>query len=144
VTPFDSAPDPDDPDGIADGRGGTAALPKLSKAAWAGIGVGIAVMALIAGYVGWRMSQAPVRWQEVGFVADSPFEGSATYDVFLYTDEPVVCQIQALDVRFAVVGVATQEVDPANGPHQRLTTSVTTTEQANTVAVDYCDIARTP
>lgn len=139
---FDSAPDANDPDGIADGRGGNAALPRLSKWAWLGIGVGIAALALIAGYIGLRMADVAVRWQDVGFTADSPFEASATYDVFLYTDQPVVCHVRALDVRYAAVGVATQEVDPADGQHQRFTTRVTTTEQANTAAVEYCEVAR--
>jgi len=144
VTPFDSTPDPDDPDGIADGRGGSAAIPRLSAKAWAGVVLGIALLVAAAAYVGIAMAKAPVRWQDVGFSADSPFEASATYDVFLYTDQPIVCRIQALDVRYAVVGVATQEVDPADGEHQRFTTAVTTTEKANAVTVDYCDLASRP
>lgn len=138
---FDSAAQPDDPDGIADGRGGSAAIPRLSRKAWLGIGVGLAVLIVIAGYIGVRMAQVPVRWQDVGFTASSPFEATATYDVFLYTDRPVVCEVRALDVRFGVVGAATQEIDPADGPHQRITTAVATTEQANTATVQSCGIA---
>jgi hypothetical protein len=131
----------EDADGIAEGRGGSAALPRLSARAWVAVGAGLAALIAIAAMVGLRMAEQPVRWQNVGFTVDSPFEARATYDVFLYTDEPVDCQVRALDVRFAVVGAATERVLPSDGEHQRITTTVTTTETANTVVVEYCGLA---
>lgn len=130
----------DDADGIGDGRGGSGALPQLSARAWIAVGVGLLVLIAIAAWVGLRMAQQPVRWQNVGFNVESPFEASATYDVFLYTEETVACEVRALDVRFAVVGATTQVVHPEDGEHQRLTTRVTTTERANTVVVEFCGV----
>jgi hypothetical protein len=130
----------DDADGIAEGRGGSGALPRLSKGAWIAVGAGLLALVAIAAMVGLRMAQQPVRWQNVGFTVESPFEATATYNVFLYTDSLVECEVRALDVRFAVVGAATERVDPAAGAHQRLTTTVTTTETANTVIVEYCSV----
>jgi hypothetical protein len=130
----------EDADGIAEGRGGSAALPRLSARAWIAVGAGLLVLIAIAAMVGLRMAQQPARWQNVGFVVESPFEATATYDVFLYTDEPVDCHVRALDVRFAVVGAATERVLPGDGAHQRITTTVTTTETANTVVVEFCEV----
>lgn len=134
----------DDADGITEGRGGSAAIPRLSVGAWVAVGAGLAALIAIAAMVGLRMAQQPVRWQNVGFTVDSPFEATATYDVFLYTDQAVDCEVRALDVRFAVVGAATQRVLPEAGEHQRITTEVTTTETANTVVVEYCEVANEP
>jgi len=121
--------DPDEPD---------ASLPRLTARAWIAVGAGIALLVAVAAWVGLRMADQPVRWRDVGYSVDSPFAATTTYDVFLYTDEQVLCHVRALNVQFAEVGAAEQRVDPANGAQQRFTTPVTTTETANTVVVDSC------
>ena len=112
----------------------------MSRRAWVLVGLGVAALVAIASYVGWTMAKQPVRWQDVGYSVDSPFEANVTYDVYLYTDSPVTCHLRALNVRYIEVGAATQQVSPADGVEQRITTEVTTTETANTVTVDSCAV----
>lgn len=90
---------------------------------------------------GLGFARQEVRWQNVGFSIDSPTQASVTFDVFLYGDKPAVCHLQALTVRFEEVGVATVTVDPAQGDEQRITRTLTTTEEATTAVVDYCENA---
>lgn len=116
------------------------ALPNLSVRGWILVGLGLAAMTAVAAWVGLNISDQPVRWRNVGYTVDSPFEATATFDVFLYTDAPVTCHVRALNIRYIEVGAATQSVSPANGPEQRFTTPVTTTETANTVIVEYCEV----
>jgi len=113
--------------------------PRLSARAWWGVGAGLAVLIGLAAWWGLNMAQQPVRWQDVGFTIASPTQATATYDVFLYSDAPVTCHLRALNSRFAEVGVATQHVDPAAGKAQRLTATLTTTEEATTAVVNYCE-----
>jgi len=80
-----------------------------------------------------------VRWQDVGYTVVSPTEATVTYDVYLYSDAPVTCHLRALNSRFAEVGIAIQHIDVADGKSQRLTADLTTTEEANTVVVHYCE-----
>lgn len=117
------------------------ARPHWGKAAWWAIGGGLAVTTALAAVWGLWMADDQVRWRNVGFEVISPTEASVTYDVFLYDDRPVVCHLNALNVRFAEVGVTTQHVDPALGAEQRLTATLSTTEEATTVVVDYCEPA---
>lgn len=117
------------------------AWPRLPKRTWAWVILGLAAMVAVASYVGLRMASQPVRWQEVGYTVESSTAASVTYDVFLYTDADALCHLRALNIRYAEVGAATQHVERANGPHQRLTAELITTETANTAVVDYCETA---
>jgi len=119
-------------------REGGTALPTMSRKGliWSAIGV-IALIA-IAAWFGFGKASDAVRWQATGFNADLPTEATATYDVFLYSDQSAKCSVRALNDRFAEVGVATQFVDRADGAEQRLTTTIITTEQATTATVNYC------
>ncbi len=130
---------PDDLDADAEER--SSALPRLGRRGWVLTAIGLAV--LIGGAVWWGLGFArqEVRWQNVGFSIDSAQQATVTYDVFFYGDKPAQCHLQALTKRFAEVGVATVTVDPANGDEQRLTHTLTTTEEATTAIVDYCEIA---
>ena len=115
------------------------ATPRLSRRAWWAVGGGLAVLVGLASWWGWSIADAPVRWRDVGYHITSPTEETVTYDVFLYTDAPVTCHLRALNERFAEVGVATQAIDPSAGDAQRHTATLTTTEQATTAVVSYCE-----
>ncbi|WP_291379989.1 DUF4307 domain-containing protein [Demequina sp.] len=115
------------------------ARPRLStRARWL-VGVGLAVLIGVSALWAWWIADQPVRWREVGFAIVSPTEASVTYDVFLYGEGPVTCHLQALNVRFAEVGVTSAQFDPADGSEQRVTTTMVTTEEATTAVVDYCE-----
>lgn len=103
------------------------------------IGFGFAAFVGLSGLWAWWNADQPVRWQDVGFEISSPTSATVTYDVFLYGDQSATCQLRALNVRFAEVGISTARFDPANGSEQRVTTSIVTTEEATTAVVDYCE-----
>ncbi|PKQ25847.1 MAG: DUF4307 domain-containing protein [Actinobacteria bacterium HGW-Actinobacteria-4] len=115
------------------------ARPPMSMRAKALSALGIAALVALASWIGWGQASQPVRWQDVGFTITPPGEAVATYDVFLYTDQPVTCRIKALSESFAEVGVATQKVDPADGSEQRFSTPVVTIHEATTAIVAYCE-----
>lgn len=114
--------------------------PSLSVAGWIWVGLGLAALVATAAWFGWGQAAAPVRWQDVGFSIPSSTEATVTYDVYLYTDEPVVCYLEALNTSYGEVGVATQDVDPADGSEQRLTTAMSTVEEATTALVNFCAV----
>lgn len=124
-----AAPDLDD---------AAASRPSLSRAGWAWVALGLGALVAVTAWFGWAQANTPVRWQDVGFSVTSSTAASVTYDVYLYTDEPVVCHLQALNASYGEVGVATQEVDPADGRQQRFTTEMATVEEATTALVDFC------
>lgn len=109
---------------------------------WSGIGV--AVMIVVAAWYGFGSADDPVRWTDVGFNADLPTEATATYEVYLYSDESADCTVRALNSSYAEVGVTVQHVDRANGVEQRITTPIVTTEQATTALVNYCEVSTEP
>lgn len=114
--------------------------PSLSRRAKVGVVAGVAAMTAVAAWVGWGQAMQPVRWQDVGFDVSSPSQASVTYEVYLYTDQPVTCYLRALNDRFAEVGVITQDVDPADGSQQRFTTTLVTVEEATTAVVTGCGV----
>ena len=120
------------------------AIPRLSRRAWIAVGAGVTVLTAVTIVLTLPLIRQPVRWQDVGYTVDTPFAASATFDVFFYTDEPVVCHVRALNTGFAEVGGATIDLDPADGNHQRVTVAVTTTETANTAVVDSCEVLSAP
>lgn len=114
------------------------ALPQLSRRGWvlaiAGI---VALTAVVAAYA-WVTESKPVRWKDVGFTVTSPTQAVATFDVYLYTDASATCTVRALNSRFTEVGVATTTIDRAAGAEQRLSVTLTTTEEATTATVVGC------
>lgn len=114
------------------------ARPRLSRRGWVLVIAGLMVLTAMAAWVGWQMASQPVRWQDVGFQVHSPTEAEITFDVYLYTDEPVVCYVQALTVQYAEVGVGQVTVDPADGTEQRITLDIPTVEQATAATVRGC------
>ncbi|WP_159449288.1 DUF4307 domain-containing protein [Demequina sp. NBRC 110051] len=129
-------PSPDDLEDVASAR------PRLSRQGWILSIAGVVALTGVAAWFGLSQASAPVRWQDVGFVIDSPTEAEVTFDVHLYTDEPVVCHVRALSVSYAEVGVAQTTVDPAEGSSQRITLDIATVEQATSAQVNYCDVER--
>lgn len=116
----------------------TPARPQLSTRAWWAVAAGIAVLVAIASWFGWWFASVPVRWQEVGFTVQSPTITTITFDVYLYTDQPVRCDIEALNRFYAQVGFDSVMVDPAGGSEQRFTEDIATVEEATTAVVADC------
>ncbi len=117
----------------------SSALPRLSRRGWILVGLGLAALIGIVSWYALVAAKEPVRWRDVGFSVESATEIVATYEVYLYDDRDAVCQIRALNPRFTEVGVTTQAVSRSDGPEQRLTTSIVTTEEATTAEVQYCE-----
>lgn len=118
------------------------ALPQLKARTWVMVGIGVAALTVVASYVGLKMADQPIRWRDVGFEVVSPYEAKVTYDVFFYTDADALCHLRAVNVRFAEIGASTQEVYRADGEQQRVSATLATTETANTVIVDSCEILK--
>jgi hypothetical protein len=76
----------------------------------------------------------------VGFDVVSPTETDVTFDVYLYTDQPVTCYVHAMNVQYAEVGVGEVDVDPAAGSEQRFTVPIATVETANSALVRGCGL----
>ena len=115
------------------------ALPRLSPRQWVLVAVGLAALIGAVAWYALAVAQEPVRWKDVGFSVTSPTEIEVTYEVYLYTEQDATCVVRALNPRFTEVGVATVEVARADGAEQRLTTPITTTEEATTAQVQYCE-----
>lgn len=115
--------------------------PRIKRGDYIAMGAVTAVLLAVAIWVGVGMAEQPVRWRDVGFDTANATSASATFEVFLYTDEPIQCVVQALNSSYAVVGIGELTVDRADGAAQRHTVTVATTEQATTALVDYCDLA---
>ena len=118
------------------------ARPQLSRRGWIAVAAGLIVLVAIAGWFGFREASIPVRWQDVGFTVSSPTEADVTFDVYLYTDQPVTCYVHAMNVQYAEVGVGQVEIDPADGDQQRFTVPIATVEKANAALVRGCGISR--
>lgn len=111
----------------------------MSPAAKLWVGAGLLALIVVTAWVSWNIADQPVRWRDVGFDVHSPTSASATFDVFLYTDQPVICHLRAMNRQFAEVGIGVQLVDPAAGREQRFTTEMATVEEATTAVVRYCE-----
>lgn len=117
----------------------SAALPRLSRRTWILVIAGISALIAAVAWYALAAANEPVRWRDVGFSVESATEITVTYEVYLYTDRDAECTVRALNPRFTEVGVATQRVSRADGAEQRLTTTITTTEEATTAQVQYCE-----
>lgn len=99
---------------------------------------GLVALIAVTSYFGWWFASVPVRWQEVGFSVTSPEEIVITFDVYLYTDQLVTCELEALNTQYAQVGVTYVTVDPTAGSQQRFIASIATVEEATTAVVSDC------
>ncbi|WP_062525456.1 DUF4307 domain-containing protein [Demequina rhizosphaerae] len=114
------------------------ALPRLTPRQWILVAAGLAALVGAVAWYALVAAHEPVRWKDVGFSVASATEVTVTYDVYLYDEVDVDCALRALNPRFTEVGVATQRVAYEDGAQQRLTTAITTTEEATTAQVQYC------
>lgn len=119
---------------------GSGAVPRLSKKGWAAVAVGLAALIAVAAWFGLAQADKAVRWNTVGFAVDSPTQAEITFDAYIYTDEPVECVVRAMSTSFAEVGIASVELDPADGRERRVTLEIPTVEEATTAEVNYCDV----
>ncbi len=129
-TPYDTADEFDETP--------ASARPNLTRKQWVLAIVGVAALTAVAAWYGWGDASQPVRWQDVGFSVDSPTQASATFDVYLYTDQGATCYVHALNVQYAEVGVAQVDVLRSNGAEQRFTLPITTVEDATAALVRGC------
>jgi hypothetical protein len=122
-----------------EGRYGPAPTPgrrRRTVIALAAVGaVGVAVTV----WLGLNVASQPVTWRDVGFVVHGSSSVDVTFDV-MRTDPsvPVQCQVQALNVHFAQVGVVVVDVAPGDLGSQRETAQVATSEEATTGVVHRC------
>ncbi|GGC15562.1 DUF4307 domain-containing protein [Cellulomonas carbonis] len=92
-------------------------------------------------WLGVGAALTPVTWSDVGFDLRGADEVAVTFEVARRdAADAVVCRVEALNERYAQVGVLDVDV-PAGGPAvQRLQVTVRTSEQAVTGIVDTCEV----
>ena len=91
-------------------------------------------------WAGLHQSNRAVRWNDVGFRISGDSQVLVTFDVVKEPAATVTCRLEALNARFAVVGVAHVEVGPSADDVNRQTAPVTTQEQAVTGVVRRCEL----
>ena len=134
-----ASPAPGAPTAPPAGRYGPAPRPGARRRTVAGLVAAGLVMTAVAVWLGLEAARSPVTWQDVGFRLDGASSVEVVYDVSRRDPaEPVRCRLQALDARFAQVGVLTVDVPPSQERTVRLRTDVATSEQAVTGVVETC------
>ena len=115
--------------------GPTAAGRRRARLALWALGA-VALLATI--WFGLGFGASPVTWQDVGFrVSDTAIE--IDYDVSRPDPSvPVSCRLEALNQRYAQVGVLVVEIPPAEARTVALTSTVQTSERAVTGIVGTC------
>ncbi|WP_084125661.1 DUF4307 domain-containing protein [Demequina sp. NBRC 110054] len=117
------------------------ALPHLSARAWAWTISGLLAAILVVGAYAILAAQSEtVRFQDVGFTVESPQLATSEFDVFFYDEGVATCTVRALSESYAEVGVATVDVDSAEGDEQRVVVEIATTEEAVTATVQGCTL----
>ncbi|WP_062203531.1 DUF4307 domain-containing protein [Demequina salsinemoris] len=118
------------------------ALPRLSPRTWLWVGSGLAAAVLAVGaYAMLAAKSETVRFQDVGYLVESPQLTTAEFDVFFYDEGVASCTVRALNTAYAEVGVTTVDVDSADGDRQRVGVEIATTEEAVTATVQGCTFA---
>lgn len=104
--------------------------------------VALGVVATV--FVGWVVwaglgaANRDVRWSDVGYEVVDDTTVEVTFTVVKDPDATVVCTVEALNGRFAQVGLATVEVGPADRRGVQHTVTVRTAERAVTGVVEAC------
>lgn len=102
-----------------------------------------AVVVAGLGWVVWaglHHANRDVRWDEVGFSVVDDSRLDLTFDVIKDPEASATCRLEALNVAYAVVGVAQVEVGPADGRTSRLSAPITTQERAVSAVVKHCEL----
>ena len=97
--------------------------------------------ALFVAWVIWAgagMAGGQVRWTDVGYRVVDDTTVQVTFSVSKDPGATAVCTIEALNERFAQVGLATDEVGPADQRAVLRTVTVRTAERAVTGVVESC------
>lgn len=111
------------------------------------IAVGALWLAGVVGTVGalWLglgAARTPVTWTDVGFEIDGAEQVVVTFDVARRdASDAVVCTVEALNERYAQVGVVDVEVPAGGEAVRRLQATVRTSEQAVTGLIKTCEVA---
>ncbi len=110
-------------------------LARVLVAALAVVGLGWVVWA------GLGAAQQDVRWQDVGFDVKDATAVDVTFEVTVYADggdAPVVCTLEALNTRYAVVGRLDVPVEAGSRDTVRRAATILTQERATTAGVASC------
>lgn len=91
-------------------------------------------------WVGLGAAQREIRWDDVGYEVVDDTTVEVRFSVVKDPGATAVCRIEALNGRYAQVGLATVDVGPS--PERAVTSSVTvrTQERAVTGLVDTCTL----
>lgn len=81
-----------------------------------------------------------VRWSDVGFEVTGPSQVVVTFDVVKDPGTTATCRLEAMNARFAVIGVAEVKVAEADERAVRLARPVATQERAVTGVVKSCTV----
>ena len=105
--------------------------------------VAVVVLALagsaLAVWLGLEAARTPVTWQDVGFEIQGTDAVEVVYDVSRADpSQPARCRLQALNERFAQVGVRTVDLSPSSDRTERHRTTVAISEAAVTGVVEDC------
>jgi hypothetical protein len=106
--------------------------------------VAIALLAVVGlAWVVWAglgAAQREVRWSEVGYDVVDDTTVEVTFTVVKDPSATAACRLEALNGRYAQVGLTTVEVGPAEQRAVSRTATVRTQERAVTGLVDSCTL----
>lgn len=122
------------------GRYGPPPAPRRRRAAVAAV-VALTVVGLAwVVYAGLGAAQRDVRWSDVGYDVVDATTVEVTFSVVKDPGATAVCRVEALDARFAQVGIATVDVGPSDERGVTSRVTVRTQERAVTGVVDTCTV----
>jgi hypothetical protein len=112
---------------------------QMSRGRKIGLGVvGLAILCGVVGYIGWEQADPPIQGTVVSFIpsADSV---QVVFEVDKAAGKTADCTLQAEDVHGNVIGTATVQI-PAGRAKNDVSYDLSTTQTANTVEVETCQV----
>ncbi len=115
-------------------------------AAWRRPASVLAVALLAAVGLGWvvwaglHQANAPIRWNDVGYSVVDDSTTRVTFDVIAEPGTAATCRLEAVNLSYAVVGVAQVEIDRADTKVTRHSVEVATQERAASAGVKSCAV----
>lgn len=100
--------------------------------------LGGAVFLAIIVWAGMSFSNAPVTWKDLGYSVKDSSEVEVSFTVSTEPGNATRCTVEALNSRYAQVGVLDVDIPPADVGTTRHTVTVSTQELAVTGIVDTC------